>query len=474
MMNTEVKSNLLNKSEADDDQNSIADHSNHESAELIGCNVDLLTKIFLGLPAKSIVRFKSVSKQSQSLLTLDPRFTTMFDKLFNSSGLYYHELHVPFDVKNPSTPPFRTLDFYPDGIRIVQSCNGLLLCRCDTNEYEYEYEELIRFMGLAYHPTECVHYKLVCILRAGHTQRGGGQGFSEHGDRMYDIQIYYSETGEWKKLKNQRFTPLDYTEFRYGVYWNGAFHWAPSCPNPMYLSLDDEQLKDLPLPSTLPVRFGYFRKRPLYFGESRGHLHLVDTIHEKNPSSLNVYEMLKDHSGWFIKYQLDFHELFATYPKMTHTYRKFDGNKFEFGVLDVVRGEEEEDTFMVVKVVDNIIMRYNILDKSFIKLCDIPYDNIDPEVEGYFIMAGQNGETLSDQSICCNIIDFSGYFSQLIKSISDVLDYIESNMIVMYLERERDKGIPITLYTNIGSTLVNSQLVPVSSNLPNNWSLTCH
>ncbi|XP_071738827.1 F-box protein At5g07610-like [Rutidosis leptorrhynchoides] len=345
MMNTEIKSNLLDKSAADDDHDSIADHSNHESAELIGCNVDLLTKIFLGLPAKSIFRFKSVSKQWQSLLTLDPRFTTMFDKLFNSSGLYYHELHVPFDVKNPSTPPFRTLDFYPDT------------------------DELIRFMGLAYHPTECVHYKLVCILRAGHTQRGQ-QGFSEEGDRMYDIQIYYSETGEWKKLKNQRFTPLDYTEFRYGVYWNGAFHWAPSCPNPMYLSLDDEQLKDLPLPSTLPVRFGFGRK-PLYFGESRGHLHLVDTSLQNTPTSLNMYEMLRDHSGWFIKYQLDFHGLFDTYPNMTHTYRMFYGDEFEFRVLDVVRGKEEEDTFMVVKVLNNI-MRYNILDKSFQLLCDIP------------------------------------------------------------------------------------------------------
>ncbi|XP_071738820.1 F-box protein At5g07610-like [Rutidosis leptorrhynchoides] len=292
-------------------------------------------------------------------------------------------MNVSYDVTNPTTPPFRSLDFYPDiaGIRIVQSCNGLLLCRCDIGD-EYDYEgngnyyvfnpttkkfalippvigspsakTLIRFMGLAYHPIECVHYKLVCILRAGHTELGS-QGFSKEGDRMYNIQIYYSHTGKWKKLKNQTFTPSEYTEFRYGVYWNGSFHWEPSCPNPMYLRLDSEQLQDFPLPSTLPVRYSYCVKRPLYFGESRGHLHLVDTMHKKNPSSLNVYEMLEDHSGWFIKYQLDFQELFATYPNMTHTYWSFYGNKFEFRVLDVVRGEEEEDTFMVVKVVDNIM-----------------------------------------------------------------------------------------------------------------------
>ncbi|XP_071738826.1 F-box protein At5g07610-like [Rutidosis leptorrhynchoides] len=416
MMNTEAKSNLLNKSE-DDDHDSIADQSNHESAELIGCNVDLLSKIFLGLPAKSILRFISVSKLWQSLLT-HPRFSPLFDKLFNSSGLYYHELHVSFDVENPTTPPFCTLDFYhTNGIRIVQSCNGLLLCRCDKDAYKYEYEyvnessgnyyvfnpttkkfaliplvigspsakTLIRFMGLAYHPTECVHYKLVCILRTGHTERGR-QGFNEHGDRMYDIQIYYSHTGKWKKLKDQTFTPSNYTKFRYGVFWNGAFHWAPSCPNPMYLSLDDEQIQELCLPSPLPVRggrYGCYRvDMPLYFGESRGHLHLVEYSHENKPSSLNVYEMLRDHAGWFIKYQLDFHELFATYPNMTRTRRVFENN--EFRVLDVVRGEEEKDTFVVVKVLNNI-KRYNILDKSFQLLCDIP-NNIE-EVEGCFSKA---------------------------------------------------------------------------------------
>ncbi|XP_071738776.1 F-box protein At5g07610-like [Rutidosis leptorrhynchoides] len=408
MTNREAKFNLLNNSVADDDHshNSIADHSNYQSAELIGYNVDLLTKIFVCLPGKSILRFKAVSKPWLSLLTHllthDPRFSLLFDKLLISSGLYYRELNVSYDVTNPTTPPFRSLDFSPDtsGIRIVQSCNGLLLCRCDGDYYSsrnyYVYnpttkksalippviggssaESLIRFMGLAYHPTECVHYKLVCILRAGYTHHG--EGFSEDGDRMYKIQIYYSHTGKWKKLKKRTFTPSGYTQFRYGVYWNGAFHWGPTCPNPMYLSLDDEQLKELPLPSSLPVEGGYycyFRKLPLYFGESRGHLHLVEYSHEKNPSGVNVYEMLRDHSGWFIKYQLDLHQTFDAYPNMTHTYSHgMFSNKYEFKVLDVVRSAEEEeendDTFMVVKVIDNI-RRYNILDKSFQELCDVP------------------------------------------------------------------------------------------------------
>nr|XP_043616132.1 F-box protein At5g07610-like [Erigeron canadensis] len=361
---------------------STAESYNHQSAELIGSNDDLVTEILIRLPAaKSFFRFRSVSKQWLSLLT-HPRFNTLrFDKLLISSGLYYHELYVPFDVQNPTTPPFRGLDFsldddHIDGIRIVQSCNGLLLCCCDkdrgcsgnyyvcnptTKEVAAipfppvtgDRPELIRLMGLAYHPTECAHYKLVCILQAGETMYGDGFNDAHYyGLRMYKIQIYSSQTGEWKKLR-QTFTPKEYTDFRYGVYWNGAFHWAPSCPNPMYLRLDTEQIHELPLPSPLPVRVasaygGYsFDKIPLYFGESGGHLHLVDISHEKDPLSLNVYEMLRDHSGWSIK------------------------------VLDVVRGEEEEeeDMFMAVKVVDDI-KRFNIRDKSFKQLFRVP-DNIE-------------------------------------------------------------------------------------------------
>nr|XP_043616131.1 F-box protein At5g07610-like [Erigeron canadensis] len=299
--------------------------------QLIGSNDDLLTEVLGRLPAKSIALYKSVSKQWLSLLT-HPWFTLRFDKLVKSPGLYYHELYVPFDVQKPTTPPFSGLDFSPgdhiDGIRIVQSCNGLLLCCCDKyrgcsgNYYVLnpttkkvaaipfppvigDRPELIRLMGLAYHPTECAHYKLVCIHL--HTDARGYEVSNENGHGTYNIQIYSSQTGEWKKL-NQTFAPNGYTKFRYGVYWNGAFHWAPSCPNPMYLRLDTEEVQELPLPSPLPKRvtsspighYDIYYAMPLYFGESRGHLHLVDTADDyyNNSLRLNVYEMLRDHSGW--------------------------------------------------------------------------------------------------------------------------------------------------------------------------------
>ncbi|KAL7582122.1 hypothetical protein Lser_V15G43667 [Lactuca serriola] len=105
------------------------------SGELIGSNDDLLIEILLRLPVTSVLRCKSVSKHWHSLLS-DQRFTLLYKNGLISPGLFFQDLYVPFDDENNSPPPFRNLDFYPDhrGIKIIQSCNGLLFC-CITRKY---------------------------------------------------------------------------------------------------------------------------------------------------------------------------------------------------------------------------------------------------------------------------------------------------------------------------------------------------
>lgn len=117
---------------------------------------------------------------------------------------------------------------------------------------------------------------------------------------------------------------------------------------------------------------------------------MVDTPHHENSLHINVYEMLRDHSGWFIKYQVDLHELFVAYPDMTSSYSYwFSSRNNQFRVLDFVRGEEEEG--VVVKVPFEI-KRINLQDKSFKQLFDIPnvsYGEIDhSEVHRYIETLG--------------------------------------------------------------------------------------
>ncbi|KAL9995999.1 putative F-box domain-containing protein [Helianthus debilis subsp. tardiflorus] len=163
----------------------------NKSGALIGSKDDLLTEILLRLPVTSILRFKSVSKHWRLLLS-HTHFTHRYDKISNSPGIFADNVYVPFDVENPSTPPpFRNLDTYFDrsGVRILQSCNGLLLCCTERGSIGQKAADkyyvfnpttkqlalippihgglkvgkTIRCMGLAFHQTDCVHYKLVCI-----------------------------------------------------------------------------------------------------------------------------------------------------------------------------------------------------------------------------------------------------------------------------------------------------------------------
>ncbi|KAF7152684.1 hypothetical protein RHSIM_Rhsim01G0015000 [Rhododendron simsii] len=128
-------------------------------AELIAANIDLLTEILLRLPAKSTIRFKSVSKHWLSLLsdsqfatnhsTRNPRPSAISGLYFNSEEtLNFVSLHgrhhnLPsLSFLNGLRERFRT-------IKVAHSCNGLLLCY--TN----------RMMSIDRH---FAHYNIVYIV----------------------------------------------------------------------------------------------------------------------------------------------------------------------------------------------------------------------------------------------------------------------------------------------------------------------
>ncbi|KAF5809041.1 hypothetical protein HanXRQr2_Chr04g0152501 [Helianthus annuus] len=99
----------------------------------------------------------------------------------------------------------------------------------------------------------------------------------------------------------------------------------------------------------------------MYFGESRGHPHLIVCKKFQDYSlHFNVLEMLSDHSGCFVKYRLQLDELpGAFFLETVSGYCDLD-------VVDVVRSkeEEEENTFVVVKTPEKFVT-YNVHDKSF-------------------------------------------------------------------------------------------------------------
>ncbi|XP_076909520.1 F-box protein At5g07610-like [Bidens hawaiensis] len=237
-------------------------YSNDElcpSAHLIGSNNDLLTEILVRLPATSILRFKCLSKDWQSRLS-HRRFTLCIDKLSISPGLFIRNKYVPFESEYRITPPFHSLDFYPDvnGIRILQSCNGLLLC-CSRQGHVRDR------MYYVFNPTT-KQFAIIPLVYSCDMDRFVGLADLV----LVEIQIYSSDTRKWKNL-NRYFSESSYnTPFGNGVYWNGAVYWHPSDRNILsYFDLNLEQLKELPIPSPeKPMRRYGYRSTYLYFGES--------------------------------------------------------------------------------------------------------------------------------------------------------------------------------------------------------------
>ncbi|XVF49412.1 hypothetical protein PTKIN_Ptkin04bG0009800 [Pterospermum kingtungense] len=366
--------------------------SSSSSADMIASNDDILTQILLCLPLKSLLKFKTVSKHWLSLIT-DPEFVPKQNSK-SISGLFVRRLSgVPkpdYDFINlcpdPCRPPFRFLTFFddPSRIRILQSCNGLMLCssfrvnRPETNYYIYnptrkQYTVLPGLVGprpssrssrnifgvsLAFDPSRSPHYKVICI-------RNRDADLPDH----YQIEIYSSKTGPWRPSGCVFAAPSN-VQFKNGVYWNGAIHWLSDWgDSSLCFDVEQEQIRDMPMPiMTTPFVNGDTLSYR-YFGESGGHLHLIE-VHGSDNLEFDVYEMEKDYSGWFVKYKVDLNPIAAAFPEMARGYvDPIDLHFYAFSILCVVHGETDEDSFMVLHL-PNKAIRYNFKDSSFTKLHD--------------------------------------------------------------------------------------------------------
>ena len=133
-------------------------------------------------------------------------------------------------------------------------------------------------------------------------------------------------------------------DFSGGVYWNGAIHWVSPREASLYFDLSEETVREMLMPS-LPD--GFDERGIRYFGESLGHLHIGE-IYTDFTSQLNVYEMERDRSGWFLKFRVDLNGVAVAFPDLIEGYlEENEYNHYSFSILCVVRGEKEEDSFLL-------------------------------------------------------------------------------------------------------------------------------
>lgn len=367
------------------------------SAEIIANNENLLTEIFIFLPIKSLLKFKSVSKHWLSIIT-GPNFSLRLSRVPKPiTGLLMRCNNSPeYNFinlgSNPSPAPFKSLTFgnIPSRIHIKQSCSGLLLCSSlqenaprphyfvynpTTNKYTMlppipnDKGALFRDFVLAFDPLQSPDYKVVCVKD------------SFLYESSFQIEIYSSQTGTWR-LCNSSFNYPNSPFFLEGVFWNNAIYWCKSSPY-MYFDMDKEEVREMPMPPNIS---GLDEKWRWYLGTSRSHLHLIDIYGPFN-TIFNIYEMEKreDCCRWIVKYQVDLSLIVKSYPEMIKNFRR-DLHFYLFSILCVVREENDDDSYLVVHLPAKVI-RYNFKDKSFNKIHD--FASADSELQG----ANENGNT---------------------------------------------------------------------------------
>ncbi|RZC71864.1 hypothetical protein C5167_035666, partial [Papaver somniferum] len=290
--------------------------SSASSSVLVADNVDLLRQILLCLPVKSLLKFKSVSKEWISLIS-DSHFVLEYHILQKSisplvSRLFILQVTITLPLKpylydvvgrrDVGQVPFKTFIYFlngrqptdqpvvpfetlaikndPSDIKIIHSCNGLFVCSSYNT------------VNLIFDPLKSNDYEVVYIWSYNH-------------EDSYQIEIYSSKTDSWK-LCGVGFSALMH------IFWNGSLHWTnANCS--IYFGIDQETMKTMPPPPMLVDEWDIEKVICEYFGECNGHLYFIEVYHF-SPPLFDIYEMDDGYTGWYAKYHVDIQELTNAYP----------------------------------------------------------------------------------------------------------------------------------------------------------------
>ncbi|XVF08515.1 hypothetical protein REPUB_Repub07fG0009700 [Reevesia pubescens] len=271
---------------------------------------------------------------------------------------------LPLEGQPVRHPFIRSLTFVDDpaGIKILQSCNGFLLC-CSNRQFRRNYyiynpttkqyttlpkpgqrkPNTIFAEILAFDPSKADHYKVVFVR------------CSETSPHLYQLEIYSSETQLWSFSSE-----IPKFDYRRGVYCCGSIHWMTYPRALLCFDVDQERFQEIPMPE---IPDDWNQEKCRYFGEFGGHLHLILTNGRQSTSRFDVYEIENHSSRWFLKYQVDLDELILAYPEMTRSYsHPSDWDYHAFRVLAVV-SKENEGSFLVLHIPGKAIA-YIFKDKT--------------------------------------------------------------------------------------------------------------
>ncbi|KAH0690723.1 hypothetical protein KY285_017926 [Solanum tuberosum] len=356
------------------------------SSEQIAGSEDLLTEIFLRLPPKSLLRFQCVSKHWLSLI----------------SSAHFRRLHTRRNATSPASTVGVFLCRHPNydflalneerisemgriydrlsdsrGSKVVcniNSCNGLLCVGFKSDDAKTDFyiynlttghhrfipvpeTMIVKSMNLAFDPNISDDYYVVCVW------------FSVSENRLC-FSVYSSGSGIWRH-SNEHCNKVDLCSYG-GVFWKGAVHWFSQTSPFLCLQVDTCVFKSMP---STDIPEGQWYRNIEYFGESGGHLHLIE-IHKPQDIEFDVLELKSDYSCWFVKYRVNLEFLTNLYPMMVNqeVYPPEDYNfPYAFSTLCFLR--DEENRARVLISLPGKIVVFDIHNGMVKELADIQPDS---------------------------------------------------------------------------------------------------
>ncbi|KAJ0982142.1 hypothetical protein J5N97_010397 [Dioscorea zingiberensis] len=276
---------------------------------------DLLISILTRLPPKSLCRFLCVSKSWHRLIS-DTYFQAQLPP--SMAGLFYH-----FKDQDPShcwrinkeyisTLSYHsgfidtTLSFLPytGKIQILDSCNGLLLCRlwgspssnvfiCNPAAQSWTLIPNLKLpnfysLFLAFDPQVSVHFTLVRLQ-------------PNRQSPCLELEKFSSQTHSWAKFQVSTEHDINFLRKCRGVYFNGILHLLAARKYIVAIDLESMVCRRIEMPGTTSlIRTGLL-------GKSGGSLHYA--VKEKR--EMKVW-MLKDYERgeWVSKHRVRLEVLF--------------------------------------------------------------------------------------------------------------------------------------------------------------------
>ncbi|XP_026395861.1 F-box protein At5g07610-like [Papaver somniferum] len=185
----------------------------------------------------------------------------------------------------------------PVAVKLEHSCNGLILfeVRDESTGYHTTYYVIYNPSKKRFKTLPSPPFRIDPVV---------GACSADISKDVFHIEIYSYKTDYWRDAGD----PFPFSApgilSVFSVYWNASVHWINQLTETLhYFDIDCEAMKTVAMPRQ-SYSEGDYSRHIVYFGECRGHMHLMEMLKDDIPH-FDIWEMRMDYSGWNIEFYVE-------------------------------------------------------------------------------------------------------------------------------------------------------------------------